>query len=323
MIQEGSNLINLEELYSDTQQKEVFERQTFGGILPNKKVLAFFREDHKKLIKFEMNFLKFFPFETNNSVISQEKNENIIDLNIFPKFERQSNSSNKEDRKSPQFKVIEENLAEINNKIPSNLENSQKEPIKKLQDKKRQSNNESDFSDLSNISYELEKNKASSAKELNNSKMSNKPILLDSSRNFNFKKNDLTRSPKNDKNKQGRSLSPMVNNLGKPPIDLKKEKKINKINENPKNHKKKSSKSSSVHESSDEEPLHIKISLDLKKFNKEDEENAISKNRKSEENDNPLNSEFLRSVVKDIDKLTQKMLSTNNNLAGSTGLIIK
>lgn len=71
----------------------------------------------------------------------------------------------------------------------------------------------------------------------------------------------------------------------------------------------------SSRENSEEKPIQIKISLDLKKFHKSPSEKKLKASEKQTENN--LNDDFLKSVVQDIDKLTQKMIKSNPNLNSS------
>lgn len=118
-------------------------------------------------------------------------------------------------------------------------------------------------------------------------------------------KRSLTPNSKNDAQKWNDSTKFQRNH--------RKTQNLNNSNLSKKNINAKEPSIGSQNNSSEEEPLHIKISLDLKKFNKNINQNN---NNNNIENPELENNQFLKSVVKDIDKLTQKMLSTNNNLAG-------
>lgn len=224
---------------------------------------------------------------------------------------------------------------------------------------RKNSKTESEFSDFSNHSYSelplTQKDAKTKAKNLQNKSPTRSPIksaqlVKGNDRDvFNFKK---------DKEKPMTFSNKSIEENIKTGVDKKKSMtpsmKPPKVEENKKNkgpttnpaphhqnanqntsyskiakNSQQNMKESTPGNSSEEEPLHIKISLDLKKFNKNlkgNNNNNINNNNYNSNNNNKIeengeekefeNNQFLKSVVKDIDKLTQKMLNTNNNLSG-------
>lgn len=222
---------------------------------------------------------------------------------------------------------------------------------------RKNSKTESEFSDFSNHSYselpQTQKEAKTKAKNPQNKSPTRSPIksahlVKGNDREvFNFKKDKekpMTYSNKSIEENiksgvpQKKSMTPSMkpprmeeskknkgptNNPGPHYQNVNQNTSYSKIAKNSQN-----MKESTPGNSSEEEPLHIKISLDLKKFNKNlkgsnnnnnNNNNYNSNYNKMEENGEEKefeNNQFLKSVVKDIDKLTQKMLNTNNNLSG-------
>ena len=175
---------------------------------------------------------------------------------------------------------------------------------------RKNSKTESEFSDFNNLSSTELTTIEKKSKEIKQ-KVVKTPILVKKPENerMNFKKTkekgvfSNKNIEKEEKSPQKRSLTP---NYAKIPKIAKNNEKImnnSKISKISKKNLKEVENTSN--NSSEEEPLQIKISLDLKKFNRN-----INKEEKEFEG-----NQFLKNVVKDIDKLTQKMLSNNNNLS--------
>ena len=204
---------------------------------------------------------------------------------------------------------------------------------------RKNSKTESEFSDFSNHSYtdippvQKEKAKNHQTKSPSKSPLKSAQLMKNNEKDaFNFKKEKpMVFSNKNiEENNQNNYKKSLTPNMKPPKVeDNKKIKGVVNMNHQMTNNTskiiKKNSQTMNVpgnntnsnNGSSEEEPLHIKISLDLKKFNKN--LNKSNNNQKVEENNEEKdfeNNQFLKSVVKDIDKLTQKMLNTNNNLSG-------
>lgn len=185
------------------------------------------------------------------------------------------------------------------------------------------SKTDSEFSDFNNLSYSKNQtieNPSKKIKETPKSPIKSALLIKQTEKDaLNFKKNkeEVTYSNKNIKNDEKtqnlkRSLTPSnKSNIPKGNDSKKIQTNLNNSKIMKKNLQSQKEFSNTSNNSSEEEPLQIKICLDLKKFNKNERNNNNSKPEEKEFE----NNQFLKGVVKDIDKLTQKMLNTNNNIS--------
>lgn len=215
---------------------------------------------------------------------------------------------------------------------PVNLSKSHSENKIHVANSRKNSKTDSEFSDFngfsaSNTPVNKSKNFKLSQKE-HSKPFSPIKLIKPQDKNLNFKKKEkemqgyAKKHQEKDQNLK-RSLTPTSKNDNSKFIEPKKKTSRiensqilnNSILSKQKNNTTQEKKINSNNDSSEEEPLHIKISLDLNKFNKNANKIENKNDEKEEEN-----NQFLKNVVKDIDKLTQKMLNTNPNLASLSGL---